>query len=289
MTNATTATWGLTGAEFLWLYGGMLALLSMTTAVLLRRAVGPRGRAGDPRDLDLYELALINGGQQLAITAAATTLHREGVLAAGSSDGTHVVDGELDSAAQRLERELFEVVRRNPQISTELLRAELTDGDTLTATSAELMDEGLLADAGRLAWLRALWIPGALLLALGLLRLLTGATNGAPIAYLLVMIAAVFWLIAVALRRRAATRRGRALVAGRRESRRPLRETPPASESALAVALFGGAALWVADPAIAASLRVPREDAALWERRDQSCSSGGGCAGCGGCGCGGCG
>jgi hypothetical protein len=114
----------------------------------------------------------------------------------------------------------------------------------------------------------------------------------------------VFATIWVARGRVFATGRGRAIVRAHREDHDDVRRVPTASESVLAVALFGGAALWLADPAIASTLDVPREDHAGWGRGGgATCSSGGGACGggfigggdggswgggsCGGGGCGG--
>jgi hypothetical protein len=55
----------------------------------------------------------------------------------------------------------------------------------------------------------------------------------------------------------------------------------------MAVALFGGGALWLADPGLASTLDVPREDIGGFQRRDYACSAGGSCGGGGTGGCGG--
>ena len=69
------------------------------------------------------------------------------------------------------------------------------------------------------------------------------------------------------LARRAARRRRRAAAATSLKRLRATRTTtcgasPWRGQSALAAALFGGGALWLAEPAIASALGVPREDAA---------------------------
>jgi hypothetical protein len=114
------------------------------------------------------------------------------------------------------------------------------------------------------------------------------------------VVAATVWLIR---RRTTMTARGRDIVRARREDREDLRRVPLAGESAMAVALVGGGALWLADPGLASTLDVPREDVAGFQRRDYACSAGGSCGGGGfgggggghggghggGCGGGGCG
>ncbi|MGH2943614.1 MAG: TIGR04222 domain-containing membrane protein, partial [Solirubrobacteraceae bacterium] len=242
MFDAATATWGLTGPQFLWLYGTLLAVLWVAIGVSRWRALDSRAPAGDPRGLNLYEIALINGGRQLAITTAAATLHRAGVLASGFVGSTRLGEAELDPAAHPLERELMEVVRRDPECSTEALRRELADGDALTTMTERLTREGLLADGGRLAWFRWLWIPTALLLALGAVRALDGIGDGAPVGYLLLLMAATAAPLSLGMSQRWATTRGRELVASECESRRVLWRTPTAAESATAAALVGGAA-----------------------------------------------
>jgi uncharacterized protein (TIGR04222 family) len=303
MTRIAT-TWGITSPQFLWFYGGLCAVVSGAIWCVRRHVLGARQRSNDPTpDIGLYKMALLNGGSQLAITTAATKLHQDGVLAEGGEPRTHVVAGTLDPQADPLERAIFDSVRVEPGISTELLRYELDDSDPIQIMARELREAGLLLEEDAARRLRRLWLWAGLVALLGIGLLVVGVEPDAPIEVLAIMVAgavgATVWLVR---KRGTMTARGREIVRARREDSKELRRVPTAGESAIAVALFGGGALWLADPALASTLDVPREDVAGWHRRDYACSAGGTCGGgamflgCGGggghgggCGGGGCG
>jgi uncharacterized protein (TIGR04222 family) len=303
MTRIAT-TWGITDPQFLWLYGVLCAVVAAAIWRVRRRLLGAPQHSNDPTpDIGLYKLAMLNGGPQLAITTAATKLHQDGVLTEGIEPRTHVVAGKLDPDADPLERAVLESVRPEPGISTEVLRQELVDSDPIRWLASELRTAGLLLEDDAARRLRWLWLWGALVALIGGARIAAGLQNDAAIGYLTIVVAAVVaatvWLVR---RRTTMTARGRDIVRAHREDREDLRRVPMAGESATAVALFGGGALWLADPGLASTLDVPREDVAGWHRRDYACSAGGSCGGgtfasCGGgghgggggCGGGGCG
>jgi uncharacterized protein (TIGR04222 family) len=300
-------TWGITGPQFLWFYGGLCTVVAAAVWRVRRRLLGAPARGDDATpDVGLYAMALLNGGPQLAITTAAAKLHQDGVLAQGDEPRTHVVAGALEPHADRLERAVFDSVRAEPGISTELLRYELDGSDPIEVMTWELREAGLLLADDAARKLSRLWLWGAPVVLLGVVRIAAGAESGAPVGYLAVIVAAAVgatvWLVR---RRTTMTARGRELVRAQREDRAELDRVPTAGEGAVAVALFGGGALWLADPSLASTLDVPREDVAGWYRRDYACSAGGTCSagelpglggghgshgggGCGGCG-GGCG
>lgn len=282
----TGTTWGLSGPTFLWLYAGLCALAAVTVRRQWQRALGPRP-SSESAELDAYRLAIVNGGPQLAITAAAARLHDTGVLREGDTPHTLVVDGRLDRDADDLERAVFEAVQREPGIETSQLRRELRESAPIEHLTTRLTQVGLLLKPEVITSLSRLKFVGVALFLLGGARVWAGIDNDAPVAYLTIMVVAVAFATFLLPRRRPwATARGQALVATQRKNRSELRNGGSGLEMPLAVALFGGAALWAAEPAIASAWSVPRESG--WATMSGS-GGGGGCGGTTSWGGGGCG
>jgi uncharacterized protein (TIGR04222 family) len=282
MGNVSIATtWGIGGPAFLGGYA-VLCLLGALAAVWPGRSpFRPREHTMNDHlsDPGVYELAMLGGGAQLAITAAATKLHEDRVLE--SDAGGLSVVGRLEPGADPLERELVAVVSARPEITFAEVRKALADGEAVSSMTARLTSAGLLGEPRDGA--RRAWTIGGLLIALGVARIVAGAENHAPVGELVVMVVVVLCsTIWFGRARTGATGRGRRLVKRERSARAELRRTPRTGEAAMAAALFGGAALWLAEPALASALDVPREAA-----RGPGTSGGGSCSGGGGCGGGG--
>lgn len=294
----TATTWGITTAQFLTGYGLLCVAAAAVVWWQYSQAIGSKERGSDPPpELGTYELALIGGGPQLAITSALARLHGDKLVRIRRNEGTLKVEGELEPAADPVERAVFQAVRREPGIAIEAMRREVEDSDALASLSVRLDQAGLLLDGEQAAKVRRLLIVGALLAALGIARVAAGlggdVTIGWTAATALAVAIATLWLLR---QRPLATNRGREVLRRLRGEREELRRHPGAGESALAVALFGGGTLWLADPATAAALGVPREDESGggWRgsNRPGGCGGGGGSSGSGGgggCGGGGCG
>jgi uncharacterized protein (TIGR04222 family) len=281
---SSATTWGIDGPAFLWLYAGLAAVAGLIARWQWWAAMGPQGRT-EHAELDPTRLALLNGGPQLAITTVAASLHQDGVLRAGEKRGTLVADGKLDSDVDELERAVFEAVLREPGITTAALRRQLQDTDAVTTLTTGLTDVGLLIKPDTIKRLRWLWRLGLVLAAFGGARIAAGLHNDAPVGYLTIMVLAVVWAsVWLRFQRPWATARGRAVVTKQRLKRRSLLDRSSGGGLPLEVALFGGAALWAADPSIASTLSVPRESG-WFAGGGGGGSGGGGWAGGGGGGC----
>lgn len=274
--------WGIGGTSFLVGYGIAVVLVALGVWIARRGLLKSRASSG-VAGLDVYELATLNGGPQLAITVAAAKLHARGALAPSATRCTVVAAGRPDAAEPvgEIEQEIIDVAQ--PGISCGDLRAQVLPSAPINRMVSKLQDAGLLLDERTRSRLRRQWLWALPLLGLGVARLVTGIQNDGEILYLLVLvIAAAIGTLWLAEQRVHATAAGKRLLAARRDGRKTLGHIPTQSEIPLAVALFGGGALWVADPAFASALGVPREHGSTWT------GGGGGCgSGCGGCGCGG--
>ncbi len=166
--------WGVGDATFLWCYG-VLCALSLAGIWLRRRSLSNvRAGAARPLSCDAYELAMLNGGPQLAITIAAAELHRVGSLARGSSGRLVRVRQRPDPVADgtgELEDEVFDAVLRNPGASARTLRRELDGCAPIRRMSCTLTEAGLLLDDGRRAQVNRLWVWIVPLLVPGIARL----------------------------------------------------------------------------------------------------------------------
>ena len=276
---ATTAssTWGITGEQFLWGYGTLCALAVLAVWHERRRVLGPAATSRDPQpDLDAYRLALLSGGPDHAITVAAAELMRDGRL---RGDGVTIsANGAPAATADALEREVFEAVRREPGRSIEEVEAHVRDSAAMTAMTEQMTHSGLLVGGSEAARMRLLWVVPALLAAVGLARILAGGDDGAGAEAGLFALVAACVLAAVRLAGTPplATNRGRSVLDRRRSESTRARLYPAASETGLMTALYGGGALWVADPVTASALHVPRE------KEPGSSGAGGGGRGAGG-------
>jgi uncharacterized protein (TIGR04222 family) len=184
--------------------------------------------------------------------------------------------------ADPLERAVFETVAGRPGMTVDAMRAEVVTSDVVTTMKAELVAAGLLLSDGAARLLRWRWLIGAALAAFGAARLFAGVDAGAPVGFLLVMVLIVFYTTQEMFRSNPpATRHGEAIVDRWRAQCGDAKRHAVAGDRALTAALFGGAALWFAEPDIASALGLPIE-------QQGGSGGGGGSGGCGG-GCGGCG
>jgi uncharacterized protein (TIGR04222 family) len=260
--------WGVGNATFLWCYGVLCALILAGVWLRRRSLLTVGDGAARPSGCDAYELAMLNGGPQLAITIAAAELHRVGSLACASSGKLVKVRQRPDRVSHgtgELEDEVFDAVLRNSGVSARALRKELDGCAPIRRIASTLTAAGLLLDDRRRAQVNRLWVWTLPLLVPGIARLTAvGGDDGAgtPLTLMLLGLATVAaWL---ATQRPRATARGRRLLQTARAGRRTHGRMPGGSEVPAAVALYGAGVLWVADPGIAFAWDVPRERGTTW-------------------------
>ncbi|MEA2356369.1 MAG: hypothetical protein QOD61_2498, partial [Solirubrobacteraceae bacterium] len=248
--GAVANTWGISGPDFLGAYGALCAVAAGVVAWEWTQVVGRRVRTTEPApDIDAYRVAMVAGGPDLAVTAAAATLYRTGVLGTGKRRRLEVRGG-LRAGGDAIERDVFDAVRRRPGITRGELCRDLRDSASVGSVTAELERVGLLADPARVTVLRrSVGILGGLLIALGVVRIVAGALANRPVAFLVMIVLAVSFATSRLLRHTPyATAAGRDLLRRLRENRRGRAH---AAESAMNMALFGAGAIWLADPGTA--------------------------------------
>lgn len=297
-------TWGISGPVFLALYGaGLLA-----TWLLLRRErerlARPVLTLSDPDQLGTYEVALLRGGDDLAVTTAVASLSVSSAIDAGDRHLRGIVEAEamrakgtspsplralvpVAAASHPLETEVYEVVRRSAPLPDQV-RELVGKMPVLGAVRGRLVEAGLLySDAARKQISRhAFFYVG--LLAVGVARLVAALSRGGkPVGFLvMLLIPLTFALIvdSIAVRHNSlySTARAGRLLRELRRRQKSLKKDAAAGRLApaafpMAMALFGAGVLWKADPWLASALGV----------RTNAAGSGGFAGGCGGGGCGG--
>jgi uncharacterized protein (TIGR04222 family) len=292
-------TWGISGPAFLVAYVVLgLAVWVATTRARRALAEGP-DRPGPSADHP-HDLALLNGGAELAITSALTSMHLKGTVA--PSRGEIVAVGSLDRRADGLERAVHAAaaspVHRRRLPVTRPVRTELE------AAEKRLVAHGLLLPGPRRAAIRSVGRWTAAVAGLGLVRLLAGLSEGRPVGFLVVLVlgfaaVALVQLLRAPRRSRPADRLLHRLRIEHHSLRPAFRPDWVAYGPAAAVTgigVFGASALWASDPALAQELAMQRTagggggdgGGAVVGGGDGGSSGGDGGGGGGGCG-GGCG
>jgi uncharacterized protein (TIGR04222 family) len=273
----------MSGPDFLLVYG-LLTALALGVVLLLRRQVAAgRDDPGAGSGLSAYEVAYLAGGPVRAVAAALSALHTQGVIERTGRDILAVTpSGELPPAADRLDKAIVAVAQGRTSLHAGELASDPSIHRALDAIRQRLESAGVLASAADRVRMRWAVLPLVAVVLLGGARFLTGAATGRPVGFLAIVLLAVVILAVRLMRVPRLTRAGQAAVDALRTRHHHLSpSSSPAwnlygpAGAAMAVGLFGGAALWAADPAFAwgAGMELERVRAA-----SSSGSYGSGCA-----------
>ncbi|BBG04475.1 MULTISPECIES: TIGR04222 domain-containing membrane protein [Pseudonocardia] len=264
-TNLTGETWGVSPTTFL--AGYLLLAVVVTALVCWYRA---RVVAGDPAGVTTIDgrpedVAHLNGGPHLAVYAALSAMHVDGtVVTSCRTPGQVRAGGPLTRSATGLQRAIHRSAHR--LIPGRSLRTHAAVAAELARIARRLESAGLLLGASERDRLRSAAVLPGLVAALGLVRVLVGATNARPIgALLLVTMAMATVTLLLGARMPVRTRAGD-------EALRRVREQHPElspsmhpdwvasgpSAAALSVGAFGLGAMLAAEPAFAEELAAQR-------------------------------
>jgi uncharacterized protein (TIGR04222 family) len=242
--------------------------VAVVGAMWLRRRslLGAGDDAPLPHDLDAYEVAVLNGGPQLAITIAAAELHRRASLV---RSGRQIVarrpPGTGAGNGSDLEHEVFEAVQRNPGTSPRQLRRRLAGSPAIARIESDLTDAGLLLRAAQRTEIRWLWLWAVAPLALGAQGVVAAMNAGEsvtePGALLVGLALATLWVTGGRAR---PTTRGIELLERERGGRSTPAHVPDQADVPMAVAVYGAGALWLANPAIASAWSAGRDGSSRW-------------------------
>ena len=277
-------TWGIPGSSFVVLYVALI-VAALIAAMLARRSIrAEQGRMSSAGwDTDPYEVAFLNEGPALAVTAALSSLHVDGLITAEGRSVRRVGrSGDTPATRRpRLEQAVLDAA------SSAITRSGLgSDGGVRAALDelrTGLVERGLLLDDDQIRRMRHWGWAMPAVFALGFTRLASGLAGGRAVSLLgLLLVVAGFAAV------RLVTRMPKLSALADRELTRlrthhqhlspgmkPDWVANGAIAAGMGVALFGAGALWAADPAFADEI-VTRGAA----------SSAGSYSGCGG-GCGG--
>jgi uncharacterized protein (TIGR04222 family) len=266
---SSNLTWGISGPEFLAGYG-LLALVSLVGVVIVRwwLAAGSAGASAVQPAKQPRDIAYLNGGPQLAVLSALSSMRVAGTILLEGSGRVHAGQAPGEGADE-LERAIhltaIEPIAWQQLITHRIVRT------ALESVRQRLEGAGLLLSAQRRRRIKLVGLWMVAVAALGLVRVLAGAANSAPVGYLILDELLAVGIVSVLLLRRAPThsRRGTARLKNLRATHTELApEMCPdwtaygPALAGLGVGIFGASALWASDPDLAAGVGVRRYSAA---------------------------
>ncbi|GAB1511183.1 TIGR04222 domain-containing membrane protein [Actinophytocola sp. KF-1] len=186
--------WGLSGPEFLWLYGA--GLVAGIVVAIWRRVAVRRPRLTDPGGwLAPEELGFLAGGPRRAVDVAVARLVRAGAVRVDRR-GTLTDVSEGRRTGRPLDDAVLATLTSPRTIRA--VGARTSADPALTRIGDELVRRGLLVAPARAVQARRLGpVLLYVLLAVGVVRWLNGVANDLPVGYLTVLLVAT--LVAVVL------------------------------------------------------------------------------------------
>ncbi|MGH8898893.1 MAG: TIGR04222 domain-containing membrane protein [Egibacteraceae bacterium] len=277
-------TWGISGPTFLVIYGGLLAVTTMVVLIGRRRRLAVPGEPAGQPALDTYDLAILNGGDELAVVTALANLREAGVVTV--EEGQLKATQPLPRGAHPVEQGVYQALDEASSTRLRSVQALAARHPALMAVRERLVHHGLLNLSSQTRSVRRLALWFLPVLTLGIARLAAGIANGKPVGYLLVLLA-----LTVVLSLWAAGRPARQTPSGRRllEQAHKAGALDGLTLGGLGgtIALLGLGQLWSSDAELADALGVRGETQRTASGEYNGCGGGCGGGGCGGGGCGG--
>jgi uncharacterized protein (TIGR04222 family) len=277
-----------TGGAFIALYLGLMVACAFATS-FWRRTLRENGSSDTGFGLEPLEIAYLAGGNARVLDAAVADLMERGALEWDTTTRKFVATGQNAENLPSLLKRIFLHLPNEGQPAKLAGRLD----DDLRPTVANLEARGLLLDAA--ARERARWLPlliPAVLVLIGLTKIMLGLSRGKPIGFLLVLIiiTAAISLVTSVVKSGTRSRAGDRALAQLQEQYSHTARAPRSGELPLAVALAGTAIMATTAYAAYHEARIPATSGS----DSSGCSSGdsggggdGGGSGCGGCGGGG--
>ncbi|MGY1980381.1 TIGR04222 domain-containing membrane protein [Nocardia gipuzkoensis] len=284
-------TWGISGTEFLAVYLP-LVLVAVVAGFWLRSRVtraDPESEAvtAPGAELTVPEVGMLFGDQNPALAAMARLRGIEAIDSAAAP-----VRALTAQERARLEPFTVSVYDRLAAGQRKTVRA-IVDGSpgAVDALRTRMVDLGYLPGPSMRHGLRDAGMPILVTGALGVVRVIAGASHGNPVGLLVLLVIAqviCYWLVVRKPRltplgvraRDAATARNGHL----RPGNSPSYATYGAESAALAAAVFGIGALITLDPGLAQAVVPPSSSGGGGDSGGDGGGCGGGGGGCGGCG-----
>lgn len=191
--------WGLSGPEFLELYGSALAAVIVLCGIvwLIPRLGRARGR--DSAEMGLYEQAFLNGGARRVADTALAGLLAARTVRINRQRQVSVNPGEKKPPQDEFQELLLNDLQGRDRLfgMLRIVRSAVRRSGLCEPLERGLRERGLIASTG-LRWL-AFGLLGLfpLLIAVGVVRAVHGAHLGYPVAFLNVELVAtlIAWLL----------------------------------------------------------------------------------------------